>query len=359
MNHQHQPEEIDIVQFFKAIGLFFKSIFNSIKNAFLSVFHFFLDFLLYLKKNYLFLGAGILVGLILSFFNNSSKNKLFEAKARVHTNYQSQFLLQEQFEAFNYMIKTHKTDLLAKELGVDEETAKKYVKFDLEPLINDVFLIDEYDNYLRTKDTVVYQFIEYKDFKKNFIDNPEINPYWELTVKATAPDVFENLNKALIKNIENDQSIARRQKNLTMALELAKDKNLKSLQDVDTMRAIYNKVDLAVAQKDPTATASMIINKNNNLTHEWEEAYYNLFDIRMITLNNLENAILRLNKFSSPLVFLSSFPSIGKKEGGILYNNYVRNALLGFLTVLFILLLWDFNKYLNRYQQRKQVQNHK
>ena len=355
MNNQPQPEEIDILQFFNAVGKFFKSIFNGIKNAILSVFHLFLDFLLYLKKNYLYLGAGVLLGLLFSFFSTSSKKELYISKALVHTNYQSQFLLQELFDSFNYMIKNRKTDLLAGELGIDEETAKHFVHFEMEPVNNDVYLIEEYDNYLRTKDTVVYQFMEFKDFKREMLKNPEINTYWELSVKANQPGVFGVLNRALKNMIEQDKGIAKRQKNLSMALETIKEKNLQSLQDIDTMRAIFNKVYLELAQKDPSVVSSIVVSKIQNITNEVEETDYNLFDERMITLINLENSVLRLNKFADPLVYLSSFTTTGKKEESILYNKYVLSALLGFLLVLFILFAIDFNRYLNRYKQSKQA----
>ena len=354
MNNQQQPEEIDILQFFNAIGNFFKSIVNSIINALLSVFYLVLDFILYLKKHYIYLGAGILLGVLFAFFSTSRKKNIYISKALVHTNYQSQYFLQEKFDAFNYMIKNHKKDVLAKELGIDEETAKQFVFFEMEPMFNDVLLIDEYDNYLRTKDTVVYQFIEYKDFKKEMMKNPQINTYWELSVKAYKPEVFGELNKALKDMIESNEGIAQRQQNLTKVYEKAKEVTLKSLQDIDSMRVINNKILLKMADKDLASQAAMIINKNNNLTSELVETEYNLFDQRIYGLLNYENSILLLNKYTSPLVYLSSFPAIGKKEESILYNKYVLYALLGFSLVLFVLLMIDFNKYLNKYQQRKQ-----
>ena len=350
MNQQHHSEEIDIIQFFRAIGDFFKSIFNGIKNLFLSLFYFILDVILYFKKNYIYLIAGTVLGLLLAFFMKEKKDT-YSVEVMARTNYKAQLKLKESFEAFNHLIKDKNYKLLAQEMGTGEDKALHFTNFDIEPVFDDVLLVDDYADYLKTKDTIFYKFIQFEDYKNSRTDNPDLNNYWKLTVTANAPDVFMGLDEVL-KKIVSDKEIAGRQQNYMLALNAAKEKNLKTLQDIDTMRHIFNKVIVEMAKSNYSSTTNIVVNSDKM---RGPEEPYNLFEERANALENLERAVLKYNKYASALVFLNAVPTYGIKDTGLLSNPYVKYPLLGFMLALLLVFLIDFNKYLVAYQRKKQV----
>ena len=353
MNHQpNKSEEIDIIQFFSAIGSLFKSLFRSIGNLFKWLFFTFIDTLLYLKKHRIALGSGLLTGLAISFIINIKDIKSYYGEATLRTNFDAQLTLQEKVDAINSFIHNYEWKKLGNLLGIPPSKASNFTGFKLEPVINDLFLIEDYESYLMTKDTMVYQYLEYEDFKKNIIKNDNLNPYWKLKISATSPDVFKNLNEIIV-NLFNKDSILSKRKQLYLSyLNIQKQNYLKSLQDIDTMRSVFDKARLM-----PNAgkqSINLITSSTNSSNGGFEEAY-NLFLERERALLKLKKAIDEINKSDNAVVLLNGFPKIGIKEKSLLSNKHIKLAFLGFLLVLIFLLLKDFNIYINKYQQSKKA----
>ncbi len=352
MSTSQNPEEIDILQFFSAIGAFFKGIFNSITNLFKSLFFLFLDFLLYLKKNWIYLGIGLLLGLAFSFLGKSEQSEVYKGTATIRTNFGAQIALQEKLNVLNDLIGAKKYAQVAQLLGIEENEAQHLLGFDLEPVLNDVLLIDEYEDYLMSKDTVVYKFIEYKDYKKNIQNEPSLNIYWNVSINADQPDIFGKFNSALVTLLAKDADLIKRKKNYLFALNKNKEKTLKSLQDIDSMRTVFNKVMLELAQNKANAATNIVVSSDRV---RGPETSYNLFYERTKALKNLEFISKKLNKFDDVVMMVDNFPNYGIKEQEVLNNLHFKYSIMGLLLALFFLLLKDFNMYLKKYQERKEL----
>ncbi len=350
MNQHNKTEEIDILQFFSAIGNMFKSMFKSITGVVKKLFFLSLDIILYLKKHYVYLLAGTLLGLGISFIVPSKNTDVYKAVARIRTNFNSQLTLQSHVKLFNGLIADKKYDELARILQEDTTVVKQIKLFELEPVVNDVLFIDDYEAYLNQKDTVVYKFIDYNTFKKNMVKNPDINPYWNLTVIATKPITFDFLNKRLPALINNDPELKKKKENVWFALQMQQKKLLRTLQDIDSLRKVNNQVMIELAKNKSNGAANIVVSSDRV---RGPEASYNLFYERRKALEGLEKLSKKLNKFSDVLVMQNDFPQYGVKEHKITRNVHFRYTVLGFLLVLIMLLSRDFILYLNRYQQQK------
>lgn len=349
MNQQPKNEEIDIIQFFSAIGDLFKSFFRSIGNLFKSLFFVFVNMLLYYKKYRIILTAGTLIGLALSFFISKDNVNIYYGEATLRTNFEAQLDLQEKVDALNDLIHKQDSVKLGKLLDIPASQATKLSVFLLEPVINDIFLIEDYEAYLMTKDTVVYKNIEYEDFKKNIKKNDNLNRYWKLTIKTVSPTVFENLNEKISNLFNSDSLIAKRKERYLSYLNTQKQSYIKSLQDIDTMRIVFDK---AILNPKGGQSISFMLSNENTSNGSSEEAY-NLFAERKEALKNLKKTIEEINKSDNAVVILNSFPHYGIKETSLLDNKHFKFTLIGFLLALMLVLLKDFNAYLNKYQQLK------
>ncbi len=349
MNQQIQPEEIDVLQFFTAIGNMFKSFFRGIGNMFKWLFFVFIDATLYVKKHSIILGLGLLLGLLVSFFIDKKSN-VYYGQATLRTNFDAQLGLQEKVEAFNDLIKKRDFISLGKLLDISSDEAIHLKYFELKPIINDIYIMDNFEEYLKTKDTVVYKFLNFEDFKRNISKNDNLNHIWSLEITTDSPKVFNNLNDKIKNLFNNDAHIEKRKKNLLTYLDIQKQKYLKSLNDIDSMRAVYNRVWMESGRKPETAANNIVI---ANQKIEKPEELYNLFIERENALINLRKTIDQINKYDDAIIFLNSFPKNGIQKPSLIKNKYIKFSLLGFLFVLLILLLKDFNAYLNKYQQQK------
>ncbi len=353
MNQSSNPDEIDIIQFFAAIGHLFKGLYKSTLSFLKGIFYFLIEVIIYFKKHYIILGLGLLIGFGLSFLGKKS-GQTYYGQATLRTNYNAQLALQEKVAALNSLIQKNDSVKLAEMLGITPEQASHFRAFDLKPVFNDVLLIDDYNEFLKFKDTVVYKFIEYKDYKKNIKENPALDRYWRLKIFADSPMAFYKLNQKIKNLLNQDTTIEKRKQNYMAVLDLRKRQSLKDLKNIDSMRSVFNKVWLETAKMpDVTSTNIMVTNQKMN----GPETSYNLFTERQRTINVLENNSITINKYDDAVILLNSFPQNGIKEYTILDNRHFKYALLGLLLAFLFLLGRDFNKYLNKYQKLKIERN--
>jgi len=352
-NQQQQPEEIDILSFFNAIGNLFKNLFKGLINIFKNIFYLVLDVLLYLKKHYIYLGIGILTGLVFAFISTNKKNNTYYVKSNIRANYNAQLALQEKFDGFNTLIKKKMFKKLAGILQMDTTQAKHFLSFELEPVYNDVLLMEDYEDFLMHKDTVIYKFLEFDDYKKSLMRNPELNKYWSLTIKSDDPSVFKNMREVFKRFIENDPGIQYRKNTYLSALNKKKEEINKTFENIDSMRKVFDHVMLELARNQHNSASNIVVSSDKV---RGPESPYNLFSERRINAKELENLSLKLNKYNDAIIFLNNFPAYGIKEYSILSNSFIKYSLMGFLFVLMILLMIDFNKYLKDYQHKKEQQ---
>jgi len=355
MNPQaNNPEEVDIVQFFSAIGNMFKNLFIKVKNLFISVLHVFFNLLLYVKKYYLYFGIAVLIGLFLAYLNQKESIELYKAEVTVQTNYQAQIDLKNKLDLFNNLINDKKFDILAKQLNIDIENAKEITGFEMEAQINDVYLAENYDDYLSKMDTTMHNYIAFKDYKNTINDNDELYNYWTIKIGGKTPTVFYNLNDGFEKILDDNKALLKRKENYMFALATDKNVALKSLADIDSLRNVYNKVLLDNAKKQSGGSTNIVV---SNDQIRGPEAAYDLFGKRSDVIQELKLVSHKLNRFNHILQLKNTFPRYGEKDSGITDNLYVKYPILAILSVFLVLFLIDFNKYLNKYQQEKEAKN--
>ncbi len=348
---QNNPEEVDILQFFSALGKIFQNIYNAIKNLLKNIFYYLLDGFLYLKKHYLYLTAGFLVGLILSFL--VPKEEFFVSSARVRTNFDSQFALLQYVNLFNELIKNEDYAKLSEVFNIDEATAEHLTLFELKPAFDDVLILEDYEEFLKKKDTVVYKFIKFENYKESIYKRPLTNKYWSIKVYSDQPVDFSFLNSSFANLFNKDEELLKRKENILFVLETEKQKYLKSLQDIDSLRSVYNQVVLNLAKSHDTngASTNIILNYDNARSLE---SSYNLFSERYRVLSKLEKLSEKFNKYSDVLIFLNDFSPTPIKDKKLINNVHFKFSMFGFLLVLLVFLGKDFIAFLNRYQQQKE-----
>jgi len=345
MAEQNIPQdgEVDLGSLFKVIGKGFKNLFNAIGQVFQAIFHYFVLLLLFLRNNALKLGIAVFIGAVIGLYLDLTLPKQYSSTMIVEPNFKSAQQLYKNIDFYQELIKQKDSNLLAKTFNISANEASKLKEFYIEPIKNENEKYEFFNNFIQEVDTVTVRNISIKEFNKAFTDF-NYN-YHLIEVRSLSNDIFEKLSVPIISSVENNPYF-KYQKTINDVNLLQNEKILtKSLQEVDTLRKIYNEVLITEAKKSELGT-SITLAQGVNRTNELE-----LFDESLklneeLIDNNKEKA-----ESTEILNIVSSFSKVGIKETKIIKKKtFILGVGFGILMMVFILLK-ELNTYLINYKR--------
>ena len=340
---QNNDEEVDLGSLFTVIGKGFKNFFNFIWNIFKGVFHRLILILLFLKLHILKFSVAVLIGGIVGFFLESNKETKFSSNLIVKPNFESTQLLYENINYYNDLVKQQNTKHLASIFKIDTSKAAALRKFEITPLMNSNDIINAYDNFILEVDSLTVKSYDFDNFESSFTDFDYL--VHNIEVQATVSDIFSELENTIINSIEKN-TFFNKIKNLTKENLNTKDSILKAnFIEVDSLRSVYMRAILEGAKNNSNGT-NIDLGSKSNITKEND-----LFEIDRKIIYDLSQTYEDIATKSDVINIISNFKPEGSEIKGITKNLIFIMAVLGFLLTLFIILLFDLNKYLDDYKK--------
>jgi hypothetical protein len=340
---QNNDEEVDLGSLFTVIGKGFKNFFNFIGNIFKGIFHRLILILLFLKLHILKFSVAVLIGGIVGFFLESNKETKFSSNLIVKPNFESTQLLYENINYYNDLVKQQNTKHLASIFKIDTSKAAALRKFEITPLMNSNDIINAYDNFILEVDTLTVKSYDFNNFESSFTDFDYL--VHNIEVQATVSDIFSELEITIINSIEKN-TFFNKIKNLTKENLNTKDSILKAnFIEVDSLRNVYMRAILEGAKNNSNGT-NIDLGSKSNITKEND-----LFEIDRKIIYDLSQTYKDIATKSDVINIISNFKPEGSEIKGITKNLIFIMAVLGFLLTLFIILLFDLNKYLEDYKR--------
>jgi hypothetical protein len=340
---QNNDEEVDLGSLFTVIGKGFKNFFNFIGNIFKGVFHRLILILLFLKLHILKFSVAVLIGGIVGFFLESNKETKFSSNLIVKPNFESTQLLYENINYYNDLVKQQNTKHLASIFKIDTSKAAALRKFEITPLMNSNDIINAYDNFILEVDSLTVKSYDFDNFESSFTDFDYL--VHNIEVQATVSDIFSELENTIINSIEKN-TFFNKIKNLTKENLNTKDSILKAnFIEVDSLRSVYMRAILEGAKNNSNGT-NIDLGSKSNITKEND-----LFEIDRKIIYDLSQTYEDIATKSDVINIISNFKPEGSEIKGITKNLIFIMAVLGFLLTLFIILLFDLNKYLEDYKK--------
>jgi len=340
---QNNDEEVDLGSLFTVIGKGFKNFFNFIGNIFKGIFHRLILILLFLKLHILKFSVAVLIGGIVGFFLESNKETKFSSNLIVKPNFESTQLLYENINYYNDLVKQQNTKHLASIFKIDTSKAAALRKFEITPLMNSNDIINAYDNFILEVDTLTVKSYDFDNFESSFTDFDYL--VHNIEVQATDSDIFNELENTIINSIEKN-TFFNKIKNLTKENLNTKDSILKAnFIEVDSLRSVYMRAILEGAKNNSNGT-NIDLGSKSNITKEND-----LFEIDRKIIYDLSQTYQDIATKSDVINIISNFKSEGAEIKGITNNLIVITAVLAFLLTLFLILLFDLNKYLEDYKK--------
>jgi len=344
MAQQNIPQdgEVDLGSLFKIIGKGFQNLFNAIGRFFKGILHYLILALVFIRNNALKLGLSIFIGVAIGLYLDLTSPKQFSSAMVVEPNFKSTQQLYKNVLFYHELVKQKDSVLLAKTLNISVNEASKLKGFYIEPIKNENEKYELFNVFTQEIDSALVKYITLKEFKEGFTKYDY--KYHKIKVKSLNNTIFEKLNIPIISSIENNLYF-KNQKIINDGNLLQNERVLKkSLQEVDTLRKIYNEVLITEANKQNTGTAITLaqgVRKTNEIELFGESLKLN----KELIDNNKEKA-----ETTEIVNVVSTFSKVGAQERNIIKKwTFILGLGLGLIMLVFILLK-QLNSYLKSYQ---------
>jgi len=334
-------EEVDLGSLFVIIGKGFKNFFNFIGSIFKGIFHFLIITLLFFKEHLLKIIVAGLLGFIFGAYLDYNKGVIYESKMLVKPNFDSTKQLYANILFYNDLVNQKEYNLLMETFQINQEEAESLREFSIEALMNENDIIISYDELAVSVDTLAINDYDFESFKKAFTNYDYF--IHEVKVTSTQNKIFKKFDKIILSSVsENDYF---RNINNSEKSNLDRSYNLydKNISQIDTLRKVYENVLLENAKKSTSGT-------NINLSAEVNKNV----DIELFKINrNLDSYLTQISKKKSEkdkiINVISSFQKVGNISGGILKSSKFIYFSIGFIAMVFMLLLIKLNAFLDKY----------
>ena len=339
----NNEEEVDLGSLFVIIGKGFSNLFNFIGSIFKGAFHFLISILLFFKKHFIKLAIAILMGGIVGLYLEISKEKIYRSDLLVQPNFNSTKQLYNNINYYNDLVKQGNFSLLASIFKIDTARSSSLRKFEISPIIKKIDVINSYDRFVSTSDSLTVDSFNFDDFNDSFVDYDYYTH--EIQVEANINDVFLGLDEVIIASVVNNNYFNRIKKLKNEQFQRTDSLLRVNLIEVDSLRNVYMSVMIEDAKNSSTGT-SIDLGGSQKTTKEIE-----LFDTDQTINNNLIKISEDIAQKSEVINVISNFQNIGYEVKDISRNYMFVGVLLSFFITLIIILLIDLNKFLSTYKK--------
>jgi hypothetical protein len=339
----NNEEEVDLGSLFVIIGKGFTKLFNFIGSVFKGIFHSIISILLFLKLHIIKIGIAAIFGVILGVFLEVKKTTVYGSELLVEPNFKSARQLYKNVNYYNDLVKQKDTASLQKIFSLDKESAASLKKFEIEPIVIDIDIINAYDQLILEVDTLTIKSYEYLDFKNSFTDfNYKVH---KITVIAEQSNVFDKLDDVIISSVVNNKYFNRLKTLTNENLNRTDSVYRQSLVQIDSLRKVYMQVMLDEAKKESSGT-NIELGGEKRTTKELE-----LFEANRKINSDLKRISEEKSNKYEVINVISNFQPIGYEIQGVTKNYAFLLGALGASLMMIYLLLIQLNKYLENYKK--------
>jgi len=351
----NKEDEIDLGVFFNLIGIIISRINKTIKNFFVGIFQFLLLFLLFLKRKFLWLVLGALIGFATGLFFYIKKGPTYSSEMIVRANFESSRVIYNQVNYFNSLIKENRIDILKRILKISEKEAASLVSFSVSPVKDNLEVARLYKStFLESpkrrekeslRDSLWSKTVKFEKFKEEL--EPYDYPLQKIKLLSTDPFVFQSISKSVINNI-NSNDVIQDVKNNTLAIYNEEISLLnRALSGLDSLRQVYNKRISGNGLGGFDKSSSIVVSENQLRNPEVE-----LFDKELILKDELIEAKRSSLEQQEIIRVISDFNVSGTKQSSF-EQDFFKFTWIGLAISFGFLLIIELLKFLRRVEQSK------
>jgi hypothetical protein len=346
LSNETKSDEIDLVVFFNLIGNFFSRIFEFFKSIFKSILSFFVFILKALIDNLKIISIVLVLSAIVGYGLEKAKPNVYESSMFVKPYFDSKYQLVKNIEYFNALLSNKEYGTFSEIFDVTEEEAKQVLEFEIgvgPESENDK--IKDYDEYLRSLDSIRAQEISYDDFIEN--RNIFSSNFFEITVESRKKDIFKKLEEGLNSSFENTYS-EKKMKKRDSLIYIQKENILTSIRSVDSLQKVYIRV-----LEQEAKSNSKKIGIGEGFSIEPAESNTKEFELlnKELALRR-ELRVLDEQKIEEDVFFdtVSGFQEIGKISKSLYQRFSITLPILSFFVLCFLFMFKIVRRFVRNYK---------
>lgn len=230
-------EEVDLIVLFNLIGNAFSKFFNFIGHLFKLIFSFLVFILKAIITNFKLIAVVLIISGVIGFALERTQPIKYESKMLVKPYFDSKFQLINNIDYFNSLLASKDYTSFKNVFNISEDDAKQIQKIEIGMgPENENDKIRQYDEYLKSFDSIRAQDISYTDFIEN--RNIYSTALYEIKVIALKQDIFKQLEEGFVKSFENEYAKTVKEKRDSL-IQIQKTSILNSLETVKELQEVY------------------------------------------------------------------------------------------------------------------------
>jgi hypothetical protein len=337
-------EEIDLGTLFSQIGKVFSNLFDFLGGLLKELFHYFIHLLLFFRKHALKLGIAAILGAVIGYFVENQTTGTYRYDMIIEPHYDAAYQMSERIQYYNELIFSEDSLRLSKLFNIDYEDANSLIEFEMIRQEDQRDLIEDYDEFIKGKDSLTLKRINFDDFKGETFSSLDAKKF-AFRMSLSQERLKRNIQKELIADLENNPHLQAERKATLNRLEIKENNLLKTLRDVDSIRKTYKEVSLLIAKNKTSSVATIDVvdskRKNDNdirLFGEYKNAY-----------RHLDTLLVERQTMTDIYKIITPLKPLGKVQSRVIERKTVIFSLLFIGLMLLIILLAELNKYLKNY----------
>jgi len=343
---QTNSEEVDLGQLFKLIGNGFNNLFYFIGSIFKGIFSVFIYALKVIIDNYKVIGIAMIVAAVLGYVLEKNQRDIYFSQMLVKPYFDSKYQLVTNINYYNALIGENDYEKLMEIFSIDSLAANEIIGFEINPgpeTENDRIL--QYERFIKSVDSTRAMEISFNDY----IENRSIyaGDFFEISVKSYKKDIFKSLEEGLNSTFENTYSVKKMKKRDSI-ISLNKQRILRSLENVDSLKLVYIKV-----MQDEINSGGSTLTSKDGISLVQERVKTKEYELLTKQLDLRESlTILDSKKVEEDVYFdtLSGFQDVGSLYFSIWKKYTLIFPVLAFLLLSLAYLIARFIKYVKAYK---------
>tara|TARA_R110002050_G_scaffold293182_1_gene449333 strand:+ start:4496 stop:5569 length:1074 start_codon:yes stop_codon:yes gene_type:complete len=347
-----QSEEVDLGQLFKLIGNAFDRFFKFIGSIFYKLFLAFVWLVFFIKRHFIKFAIAGVIGIGLGVLLEKTSDPVYKSYITLKQNYKTGENLYNSITYYNDLVKQKDYNTLGSVLGIEPNKAISILDFDIESVVSENEKLQEFNEYIKTLDSVAASKIQYENFVKN--DIPHTHQYQQISLKSKERSNFKAVFDNIVSSIESNIYFKREQKKDLEELANKEQILKEALVRSDSLQNTYKRV-LEKSLDGKKGSEIGITFEGNNEKDKTKEydLYLNDLELRR-ELVGIEREKLDKEHIIEIISSKKDSGSIDNRKEflGKLISSKLYYGILLTLATFIVLLGLNFVKFLERYKDK-------
>lgn len=331
-----ENEEIDLGVLFSSIGKGISKLFSAIGSVITFALNILLDLVIFIHKRIVYYAVACGVGLLLGILVESISTPSYIATATLEPHFDSARQLYGNIEYLDDLAAQNDSVQLGAFFDISVSDAAKIASINISPFVTETRLLQEYNSYVTSLDSLVATETSYDKFVTQMDDYDR--KIHILTIRSSKQNIFGSLLKPLTNSVSEGSYFKDQQATRLANLDLLDSITQVSIVQTDSLLSLFEEVRLIEANKEFSNGTNLYMSERSDNNTE-----LSLLNRKITLTDRLEEIRTLKLKAKNVVDVVADFPEKGYLETSFWANRKVQGIFAGFfiLSMFYVILHLD------------------